>query len=257
VRTLLALLIAAVAGTACRPGAAPDPASTVAAPSPEVTASPVTPTATATPASSALPDPAGAALQSAPSPGPAPPLPGGEGAASGAASPPISSSPPPAPAASPPPSPQPSPPPAPQPAPAVPTPIATPVIREAVALDPTGPAPLSLTDETVVDPAATFRVEVAHALPDGRLVLLDGSQAILPSRGTREVGPAATTFTLVPADPLVPASRYLLRLEGVSGRDLHDGAGAAYGPVAATILVAGTPPEPPPKATPKRRRARR
>ncbi len=132
-----------------------------------------------------------------------------------------------------------------------------PVIHEAVALEPAGPAKLSLAQETVVDPAATFRVEVAHALADARLVLLDGAQAILAARGTREVGATGTVFTLAPGAPLVPASRYALRLEGLASREMHDAAGRAYAPVSAPILAAGSPPPPEPKQKPKPKRSAR
>jgi hypothetical protein len=129
-------------------------------------------------------------------------------------------------------------------------------IREAVAVDPTGPIPLSLEDETVVDPAAVFRVELAAEIADGRILLLDAADAIVPASGTREVG-ATTRFTLTPAAPLVPGSRYLLRLDGARARELEDVAGRALAPLSLRVLVAGEPPKPEPKPAPKRKRGRR
>ncbi|WP_242341399.1 MULTISPECIES: hypothetical protein [Anaeromyxobacter] len=145
----------------------------------------------------------------------------------------------------------------PAPAPASP---ATSLVREAVANDPTGPIPLSREEETVVDPATTFRLVLAAELPEARLVLLDGADAIVPSSGTREVG-ASSAFTLTPSAPLVPGSRYQLRLDGARSREIHDAAGRAYAPLSLGVLVAGEPPkpEPKPKAKPasRKRRSRR
>ncbi len=131
-------------------------------------------------------------------------------------------------------------------------------IREAVAVDPQGPIPLSLEDETVVDPATVFRVELAAEISDGRIVLLDAADAMVPATGTREVA-ATTRFTLTPASPLVPGSRYVLRLDGARTRELKDVAGVALAPVSLKVLVAGEPPkpEPAPKPAPKRKRGRR
>jgi hypothetical protein len=144
--------------------------------------------------------------------------------------------------------------PAPAPAPALPS--AAKLLRAAIAVEPTGAElPLSRDEETVVDPAATFRVEIGAALPDARLVLLDRNDAIVPSKGTREIG-GATTFALEPAEPLVPASRYVLRVEGARTRELHDASGSAYTPFTMTVLVAGEPPKPEPKPA-KRKRGRR
>ena len=134
-----------------------------------------------------------------------------------------------------------------------PAPSAASLLREAVALDPTGPVPLAHESETVVDPAATFRVELAAEIPDGRLVLLDVADAIVPSSGTREVG-ATTRFTLSPAAPLVPGSRYVLRLDGARSREIEDAAGRSFAPVGLTVLVAGEPPKPEPKPAPRKKR---
>jgi hypothetical protein len=133
------------------------------------------------------------------------------------------------------------------PAPQQPAPVTT-LVRAALALEPSGARlPLGSGEETVVDAGATFRIEIAGALPDARLVLLDAADAIVPASGTREVG-AASTFTLAPSAPLVPGSRYALRLDGARTRELHDGSGRAFAPLSLAILVAG---EPPPKAEAK------
>jgi hypothetical protein len=151
-------------------------------------------------------------------------------------------------------------PPAPVPGGAVPVAPAAGRIREAIAVDPQGPIPLSLEEETVVDPATVFRVELAAEISDGRILLLDAADAIVPASGTREVG-ATTRFTLKPAAPLVPGSRYVLRLDGARTRELKDMAGTALAPVSLRVLVAGEPPKPEPKPAPKpapkRKRVRR
>ena len=46
-----------------------------------------------------------------------------------------------------------------------PAPSAATLVREAVALDPTGPLPLARDEETVVDPTASFRVEQDEPKP--------------------------------------------------------------------------------------------
>jgi hypothetical protein len=134
------------------------------------------------------------------------------------------------------------------------------LLREAVANDPTGPIPLSREEETVVDPATTFRLVLAAELPEARLVLLDGADAIVASSGTREVG-ASSAFTLTPSAPLVPGSHYQLRLDGARSREIQDAAGRVYAPLSLAVLVAGEPPkpEPKPKAKPasRKRRSRR
>jgi hypothetical protein len=101
-------------------------------------------------------------------------------------------------------------------------------------------------------------VELAAEIADGRILLLDAADAIVPASGTREVG-ATTRFTLTPAAPLVPGSRYLLRLDGARARELEDVAGRALAPLSLRVLVAGEPPkpEPKPKPAPKRKRGRR
>jgi hypothetical protein len=136
-------------------------------------------------------------------------------------------------------------------------PSASVLMRGAVAVEPTGARIPLGAEEAVVDPAAKFRVDLGAPVSDGRLVLLDAADAMVPGTGTREVGDT-TAFTLAPASPLTPGTRYVLRLDGARTRDLHDAAGKAFSPVTMPILVAGERPPPPPKATPKKKkRARR
>jgi hypothetical protein len=135
-------------------------------------------------------------------------------------------------------------------------PSAAALVLTATAVEPTGPAPLARDGETVVDPAASFAVELATAVQDGRLVLLDAQDAHLAATHSREVG-ATTRFSLAPASPLVPGSRYLLRLEGATGREMRDASGGALAPLSFPVLAAGTPPPPEPKPKPKTRTRRR
>ncbi len=121
--------------------------------------------------------------------------------------------------------------------------------------DPATPAPLAPEGETVVDPGARFRVALAGACRDARLLLFDGTGAAVPSTETAEVGPS-TVRTLTPAAALTPGSRYQLRLDGAAGRELHL-ADRAYPPARYTLRAAGDPPPPAPKATPKKKRSRR
>jgi hypothetical protein len=107
--------------------------------------------------------------------------------------------------------------------------------------------------EFVVDPGASFEVELDARVPDARAVLLDAADAIVPSTGEREIG-TATRLTVAPAAPLTPGSRYVLRVEGAATRALHATDGKAYAPVQLAMVAAGDPPPPPPRT--KRRRAR-
>lgn len=61
---------------------------------------------------------------------------------------------------------------------------------------------------------------------------------------------------MTPLQPLVPASHYLLRVEGARARDLHDGAGRAAGPVELRFVAAGAPPPQPEKKAARVRRRR-
>jgi hypothetical protein len=135
-----------------------------------------------------------------------------------------------------------------------PEPLPPPVSR-AVAVEPAGPAPLARSGETVVDPAATFEIELPARLADVRLVLLDATDAHVPARGTRELG-STTRLVLAPVAPLAPGSRYVLRLEGVTSRELRGGE-QAFGPLSFALLAAGTPPPPEPKAKPQKKKRRR
>jgi len=111
--------------------------------------------------------------------------------------------------------------------------------------------------ETEVAPSARFRLEVAVPLADARLVLLDPQEALVPAETAAEIGTAASRFSLSPSRPLRPGARYALRLEGASGRELHDLAGRGYRPVSVSVRAAGEPPPPEPKRAAKKRRKRR
>jgi len=146
-------------------------------------------------------------------------------------------------------------PPAPQPAPVAPAAAAAP-LSSAEAIDPGGArVALSPGTEAIVDPGSTFRVVLPGRSEDARLSLIDAADALVPAAATREVG-EQTVLTVSPRKPLTPASRYLLRLDGVRGRDLHDAAGRAAGPVELPMVAAGSPPEPAPKKATKRGRRR-
>jgi hypothetical protein len=125
------------------------------------------------------------------------------------------------------------------------------VIREAVALLP-GDVTTSLgaESEPLIDPAATFRLVLAGACKDARLLLLDASGAAVPSSASVEVG-ETTVLTLSPAGGLTPGSRYLLRLDGVAERNLHLG-DRAYTPATYPVRAAGE--APPPPARPSKRK---
>jgi hypothetical protein len=154
----------------------------------------------------------------------------------------------------------PTPSPAPTPAPTVsvavePTPTPTAILRSAVAVASASRIPLTPGAEAVVDPRSTFEVELSARTPDARLVLVDAHEDFVAASSTREVG-ASTRLTLAPAAPLVPGSRYGLRLDGVSARALHDEAGQGYEPLTLPLLAAGTPPPPEPKKPARRKRHR-
>lgn len=191
------------------------------------------------------PPPTPAAAQPSPAPGTAAPAPG-EGAST-----PL-----------PPPAEPPSPavpaaegtPPAAPPAPAGPRPASA-VIREAVALEPGGAALALAGAETVIDPAARFRVTLSISSADARLQLVDPKDAVVPAASTHEVG-ATTELTLVPSAPLTPGTRYALRLDGAATRELHAAGGDAFTPATLTVLVAGRPPPPEAKQKPAKRKRR-
>jgi hypothetical protein len=129
------------------------------------------------------------------------------------------------------------------------------ILRSAFALEPSARIPLAPGAEAVVDPRATFELELAARTPDARLVLVDAHDDFVAASSSREVG-ASTRLTLVPAAPLVAGSRYTLRLDGVSARALHDEAGRSYDPLTLPLLAAGTPPPPEPKKPARKKRHR-
>lgn len=141
------------------------------------------------------------------------------------------------------------------PAPDPSSPAAFPPILNAFAAEPAGPGPLSGIAETVIDPASSFKVVMSGRLADARLVLLDSANAHVPAKSTRELG-KTTLLTLTPASPLVPGSHYVLRVEGTSRREIHDGP-RSYAPFSFAILAAGTPPQPEAKNQPKQRSRKR
>ncbi len=118
----------------------------------------------------------------------------------------------------------------------------------------TGRIALDVGRETVVDPGSTFEVELAARSADARLVLLDAQDALAAATSAREIAAAATRLTLAPAAPLVPGSRYVLRIDGANTREMHDAEGRAYAPAVFPLLAAGVPPPPEAKKAPKRRR---
>ncbi len=128
-------------------------------------------------------------------------------------------------------------------------------LSRAVVVEPAGSSPLSPASETVVDPASTFHVELGARIADARLVLLDGTDAHVPAKSTHEVG-GSTQLALAPAQPLVPGSRYVLRVEGATSRELRDGE-RAWAPLSFALLTAGTPPPPEPKKKPKAKSKKR
>ncbi len=104
---------------------------------------------------------------------------------------------------------------------------------------------------TLVDPAAGFRIAVGAELTDGRLGVLDGTDAAVPSAGNAEIG-AASRFTLKPAEPLLPGSSYLVRLDGAVGSEIHGARGETFAPLVLQVRTTGDPPAPA-----RHRRARR
>jgi hypothetical protein len=142
------------------------------------------------------------------------------------------------------------------PPPTTPTPAAPErAVQEAVEVPPgedATTAPLSADAETVVDPASSFRVVLAGTCRDARLLLLDAAGVALPASERAEVG-ATTVLRLIPTAPLVPGSRYQLRLDGALGRELHLG-DHAYPPSRFALRAAGDPPPPAPKGVSKKKR---
>lgn len=114
--------------------------------------------------------------------------------------------------------------------------------------------PLTRDGVTRVDPGASFRVEIAAHLVDGRLALHDAQDAMVASTGTAEVGGEGTRYRLTPVEALTPGSGYTLVVDGAVTREAHDTAGRAYGPFLAKLETTGEKPPPPPKKRGKSRR---
>jgi hypothetical protein len=123
---------------------------------------------------------------------------------------------------------------------AIPAPPPVAELRGAVALAAVGPAstPLVAGSETAVDPRSSFRVELPLSLPDARLSLLDGGDAMVASSGSREAGPA-TVLALTPAAPLAPGARFRLRVDGAATRELQAADGSRFAPLEWSVVVAG------------------
>jgi hypothetical protein len=120
-------------------------------------------------------------------------------------------------------------------------------LKEGVALEPGERALQLLTDgPVVVDPASRFRVVLGRRLPDARLVLVDGADAIVPGEGQKEVA-ESTTLTLAPSRPLDPGGLYVLRVDGAASREVHDDKGNSFLPLNVSITAAGAPQPPPPE----------
>jgi len=116
--------------------------------------------------------------------------------------------------------------------------------------------PLPRDGTAVVDPTASFQVEVSAHLTDGRLALDDEQDVMVASSGTSEVGTGFTRYRLVPDEPLRPGTTYLLRIDGSAGREVHDPLGHAYAPVEIRLRTTGERPAPPPRRSAKKKRAR-
>lgn len=137
--------------------------------------------------------------------------------------------------------------------PAVPPPPSTlPVSSVEVRLGETS-SPLASDGSSLVDPGATFDVRLPIAARGARLVLLDARDSLVPSNSEAEVGGSTSRFTLVPVEPLTPANRYVLRVEGLESRLVGSDEGRAFEPLAVPFLVAGEPPPAPPRKARKKR----
>jgi hypothetical protein len=114
------------------------------------------------------------------------------------------------------------------------------------------PLPTDGSPAPDVDSGSTFEVRLPFAARGARLVLLDARDAMVPSSSDVQVG-AASRFTLVPLEPLLPGSRHVLRLEGLESRLVRADDGRTFEPLAAPFRVAGEPPPAPPKKGKKKR----
>jgi hypothetical protein len=97
-------------------------------------------------------------------------------------------------------------------------------------------------ETTVITPGASFRVEVATSIPDGRLSLRDEQDAMVPTTGSTEIRASATLFTLVPEVPLQPGTAYSLHLDGADQHEPVDKAGRRFRPAVLAIKTAGDRP---------------
>jgi hypothetical protein len=125
---------------------------------------------------------------------------------------------------------------------AIPPPAPVVDLPGAVAVAASGSAstPLVAGSETAVDPRSSFRVELPMPLPDARLSLLDGGDAMVASTGSREVGPA-TVLALTPAAALAVGARLRLRVDGAATRELQAADGRRFAPLEWPVVVAGAP----------------
>jgi hypothetical protein len=78
---------------------------------------------------------------------------------------------------------------------------------------------------------------------------------MVPSTSEAEVGPSGSRFVLTPQEPLTPAGRYVLRLEGLESRLVRSADGRTFEPMVLPFRVSGEPPPPPPRK-PKKKRSR-
>ncbi len=125
---------------------------------------------------------------------------------------------------------------------AIPAPPPIVELPGAVALATSGSASTTLVagSETAVDARSSFRVELPMPLPDARLSLLDGGDAMVASTGSREVGPA-TVLALTPAAALAAGARLRLRVDGAATRELQAADGRRFAPLEWPVVVAGAP----------------
>jgi hypothetical protein len=128
---------------------------------------------------------------------------------------------------------------------------------EGVAIEPGDrKLPLITDGPLVVDPAVRFRVVLRRRLPDARIVLVDGADALVPGDGQKELA-EGTTLTLTPAARLEPGGLYVLRVDGAASRELHDESGNTFLPMSVSISAAGAPEPPRPEPAAPRAKARK
>jgi hypothetical protein len=95
---------------------------------------------------------------------------------------------------------------------------------------------------TVIPLAASFRVEVATSIPDGRLSLRDEQDAMVATSGSTEVGAASTVFRLAPEQPLQPGTAYSLHLDGADQHEPVDKTGRRFRPAVLAMKTSGDRP---------------